>query len=184
MAPTRWKRTGHRYRWILSVRHPRWILGRLAVLAAEKEVRPGQVEAFASTATALPNVAASFVSNSSHLGSPPGRIPQVPTILKGGCLWNPDTARSIDSTLLHDIFNLFSPLRDLININHKALYIAHSIYRRSFLAFYQVESTPALASRRGAYTPQIAPRWALKVSTWLRPPGGVDLAKKSYRNVP
>ena len=51
-------------------------------------------------------------------------------------------------------------------------------------AFYQVESTPAMASRRGVYTLQIAPRWALKVLTWLRPPGGVDLAKKSYRTYP
>ena len=42
--------------WMLSVRHPRWILGRLAVLAAEKEVPPGQVEAFAPTAIALPNL--------------------------------------------------------------------------------------------------------------------------------
>ena len=50
--------------------------------------------------------------------------------------------------------------------------------------FYQVKSTPALASRRGAYFPKIAPRWALKSSTWLRPPGGVDLAKKSYRTGP
>ena len=42
--------------WMLSVRHPRWILGRLAVLATEKEVPPGQVEAFAPTAIALPNL--------------------------------------------------------------------------------------------------------------------------------
>jgi len=42
--------------WMLSVRHPRWILGILAVLAAEKEVPPGQVEAFAPTAIALPNL--------------------------------------------------------------------------------------------------------------------------------
>ena len=41
---------------ILSVRHPRWILGRLAVLTAEKEVSPGQVEAFAPIAIALPNL--------------------------------------------------------------------------------------------------------------------------------
>jgi hypothetical protein len=42
--------------WMLSVRHPRWILGRLAVLAAEKEVPPGQVKAFTLTATAFPNL--------------------------------------------------------------------------------------------------------------------------------
>ena len=40
-------------------------------------------------------------------------------------------------------------------------------------AFYQVESTPALAFRRGTYYPKIAPRWALKSPTWLRPPGRV-----------
>jgi len=39
-------------------------------------------------------------------------------------------------------------------------------------AFYPVKSNPALASRRGAYTLQIVP-----ISTWLCPPGGVDLGK-------
>jgi hypothetical protein len=34
----------------------RWNLGRSVVLAAEKEVSPGQVEAFAPTAIALPNL--------------------------------------------------------------------------------------------------------------------------------
>ena len=63
--------------------------------------------AFAPAAIALPNlvvIAASFVSNLSHLGSPPGRIPPVPTVLKG---WNTDTTRSIDS-------DPFSPPRDPI----------------------------------------------------------------------
>jgi hypothetical protein len=41
---------------ILSVRRPRWILGRSVVLAAKKEVSPGQVEASAPTAIALPNL--------------------------------------------------------------------------------------------------------------------------------
>ena len=138
------------------------------------------------------SIAVSFISNLSHLGSPPGRIPQVPTVLKGGYLWNPDTTRSNDFALLYNIFDPFSLLFDPININHEALYIGHSIYRRAPFwriayranAFYQVESTPALASRRGAYTPQIAPRWAVKVSTWLRPPGGADMAQKSYRTCP
>ncbi|OCK95052.1 uncharacterized protein K441DRAFT_84295 [Cenococcum geophilum 1.58] len=69
-------------------------------------------------------------------------------------------------------FDPVSPSRDPIRI----------AYRTN--AFYQVESTPALASRRGAYTLQIAPRWALKISTWLRPPGGTEPAKKSYRTCP
>ena len=55
----------------------------------------------------------SFVSNLSHLGSPPRRIPQVPTVLKGGYLLNPGTTRLINSAFLYNIFNLFLLLRDL-----------------------------------------------------------------------
>ena len=58
------------------------------------------------------SIVASFVSNLSHLGSLPGRIPQVPTVLKGGYLLNPGTTRLNDSAFLHDIFNLFLLLRD------------------------------------------------------------------------
>ena len=58
-------------------------------------------------------IVASFVSNTSHLGSPPGRIPSGPTVLKGGSRWNLDTTRSIDSTL-NDIFDPFPPSRDPI----------------------------------------------------------------------
>ena len=85
-------------------------------MVAEKGVSPAQVEAFAPTAIALLNlVAASFVSNSSHLGSLPGRIPLVPTVLKGrgSYWWNTDTARPIDSAL-HDIFDRLSPSCNLI----------------------------------------------------------------------
>ena len=59
------------------------------------------------------SIVASFVSNLSHLGSPPGRIPSGPTVLKGGSRWNLDTTRSIDSAL-NDIFDPFSPSRDPI----------------------------------------------------------------------
>jgi len=59
------------------------------------------------------SIAASFVSNLSHLGSPPRRIPQVPTVLKGGYLLNPGTTRLINSAFLYNIFNLFLLLRDL-----------------------------------------------------------------------
>ena len=59
------------------------------------------------------SIAASFVSNLSHLGSLPGRIPQVPTVLKGGYLLNPSTTRLINSAFLYNIFNLFLPLRNL-----------------------------------------------------------------------
>ena len=44
-----------------------------------------------------------------------------------------------------------------------------------------MEITSALAFGGGAYILRIAPRWTLKSATWLRPPGGVDLAKKIYR---
>ena len=59
------------------------------------------------------SIAASFVSNLSHLGSLLGRILQVPTVLKGGYLSNPGTTRSIDSAFLYDIFDLFLLSRNL-----------------------------------------------------------------------
>ena len=100
---------------------------------------------------------------------------------------NPSTTRSINSALLYNIFNLFLLLRNLINVNYKALYISYSINRRSsdnIAALYayiinkyirnyymlnkrlpQVEITPTLAFRGGAYILRIAPRWTLKLVT-------------------
>ena len=56
-------------------------LSKLVVLVVKKEVLSGHIEAFALTAIAL--IAASFISNLSHLGSLPGQILLVPTILRG-----------------------------------------------------------------------------------------------------
>ena len=60
---------------------PQVDLGRLVVLAVKKEVLSSYIEAFALTTIAL--IAASFISNLSHLGNPPRRIPLVPTVLRG-----------------------------------------------------------------------------------------------------
>jgi len=101
---------------ILFVRRPKWILGGLAVLAAEKEVSPGQVPGGGVRAyrdhTPKSSIAASFVSNLSHLGSPPRRIPPRPAVLK----WGPSrtlTTWLINSALCNN-FNLFSLLYNLI----------------------------------------------------------------------
>ena len=88
-------------------------MGRFAVLAAEKEVPGGGVRANRDC-TPKSSIAASFVSNLSHPGSPPGRIPPGPTVLKGGPRWDTNTTWLIDSALLRDIFDLFSLLRDPI----------------------------------------------------------------------
>ena len=58
------------------------------------------------------SIVASFVSNSSYLGSPPRRIPQVPTVLKGGYLLNPSTTRLNNSAFFYNIFNPFLLLHD------------------------------------------------------------------------
>ena len=56
-------------------------LSRLVILVVKKEVLSGHIEAFTLTAIAL--IVASFISNLSHLGSPPRQILLVPTILRG-----------------------------------------------------------------------------------------------------
>ena len=60
---------------------PQVDLGRLVILVVKKKVSSGYIEAFALTTIAL--IAASFISNLSHLGSLPRRIPLVSTVLRG-----------------------------------------------------------------------------------------------------
>ena len=90
--------------WMLSVRHPRWILGRLAVLATEKEVPPGQVEAFAPTAIALPNLV-TYSSEFCQQFKPPGQSTWANSTsayrFEEGYLWNPtQPGRSIPPSMI------------------------------------------------------------------------------------